>query len=315
MTSRASDRHELILRCAWLYHDDHLTQEQIAERFKISRSTVSRALSEAERLGIVRVVITEPLPEALRLETALAERYGVTSIVGISQSEDDPRQAAGRAAARTLETLVLQDDITIAMGWGRTLAAMLPYLQPRKTRSVTIVGAIGHALSNEPTRSLSVVQELGTKFSAEVQWVPAPLYSIGSEVTQALVNNVAVARVLSRARNADVIFASIGQAELTNPLIAKGMLTPKVMKQILRKGGVGDILANFYDASGNAVIIPEFEPVGLRLDDVRSANRVIGVAAGIERVPAIQAALAAGFVSELITDDKTAEALLAGRPC
>ncbi len=174
MTSRASDRHELILRCAWLYHDDHLTQEQIAERFKISRSTVSRALSEAERLGIVRVVITEPLPEALRLETALADRYGVTAVVGISHSGDDARQAAGRAAARTLETLVLQDDITIAMGWGRTLAAMLPYLQPRKTRSITIVGAIGHALSSEPGRSLSVVQELGTKFGAEVGWVPAP---------------------------------------------------------------------------------------------------------------------------------------------
>ncbi len=138
-----------------------------------------------------------------------------------------------------------------------------------------------------------------------------PLYSVGSELTQALVNNVAVARVLDRAREADIIFASIGQAELANPLIAKGMLTPKVMKQILRKGGVGDILANFYDEAGNEVIIPEFEPVGLRLDDVRAAKRVIGVAAGLERVPAIRAALEAGFVSELITDDKTAEGLLA----
>ncbi len=310
MANGSGDRHELILRCAWLYHDEHLTQEQIAERFGISRSTVSRALAEAERLGIVRVVITEPLPEALRLENALSERYGVSAVVGISNDGDDQRQAAGRAAARTLETLVLQDDITIAMGWGRTLAAMLPFIQPRKTRRVSIVGAIGHSLSSDSAPSVSVVQEIGSKFGAEVEWVPAPLYSVGREVTRALVSNVAVARVLDRARNADIIFASIGQAELSNPLVAKGMLTPEAMQTILDRGAVGDILANFYDSEGNEVTIPEFEPVGLRLNDVRSAKRVIGVAAGLERIPAIKTSLRAGHISELVLDDKTAEALL-----
>ncbi|MFV2039604.1 MAG: sugar-binding transcriptional regulator [Acidimicrobiales bacterium] len=305
-----TDREELIVRCAWLYHDDRLTQEQIAERFNISRSTVSRALSEAERRGIVRVVITEPLPEALRLENELAKRFGIAAVVGISNEGESSRSVAGRAAARTLETLVLQDDITIAMGWGRTLAAMLPYLRPRKTRRVAIIGSIGHSLASESAPSATVVREIAATFSAEVEWVPAPLYSIGSEVTRALVNNIAVRSVLDRARQADVIFTSIGCAEMSNPLVAKGMLTPAAMQEMLARGAVGDILANFIDADGSEVRLEEFEPVGLRLDDVRQASRVVAVASGPERVPAIRAALSGGYLSELVLDDLTAEALL-----
>lgn len=306
-----ADRRELVVRCAWLYHDEGLTQAEISKRFGVSRSTVSRALTEAESLGIVRVIITEPLPEAMRLETALKQRFGLVAVVGISDPDQDPRQAAGRAAARTLETLVSQDDITIAMGWGRTLAAMLPYLRPRKTRSVRIVGSIGHSLAGESAPSVLVVREIASKFSAEVEWVPAPLYSVGSDVTQALVKNAAVANVLDRAKQADVIFTSIGQAEMANPLVTKGMLTKKAMQSILDQGGVGDILANFFDSQGVGIGIPEFEPVGLRLQDVRAATRVIAVVSGPERVPAIRAAIHAGYVSELVLDDRTAEALLA----
>lgn len=306
-----TDRRELVVRCAWLYHDEGLTQDEISKRFGVSRSTVSRALTQAEALGIVRVVITEPLPEALRLENAIMAQFGIVAVVGISDSGEDPREATGRAAARTLETLVLQDDITIAMGWGRTLASMLPHLRPRKTRSVRIIGSIGHSLTSESAPSVTVVREIASQFSAEVEWVPAPLYSVDSGVTRALVNNAAVANVLDRAKRADIIFTSIGQAEMSNPLIARGMLTEKAMEKMLEEGAVGDILANFFDGSGAEVRVAEFETVGLRLDDVRNASRVIAVVAGPERVPAIKAALKADYVSELVLDDRTAEALLA----
>lgn len=307
-------REDFMVRCAWLYHDDRLTQSQIAERFGVSRSTVSRALTEAEQLGIVRVVITEPLPEALRLESELTTRFEIATVVGMSVDDDDARKAAGRAAARTLEALVVQDDITIAMGWGRTLASMLPYLRPHKTRGVRIVGSLGHSLTSDSAPSGNVVREIASKFSAGVEWVPAPLYSIGSEVTEALVNNAAVAGVLDRARRADVIFTSIGHAQMSNPLVAKGMLTSAAMEIMLSRGAVGDILANFFDADGAEVHLPEFAPVGLRLNDVRDAGRVIAIVSGAERVPAIRAALKAGYISELVLDDRTAEALLASAP-
>ena len=272
---------------------------------------MSRALTQAEAMGIVRVVITEPLPEALRLENDIMARFGVVAVVGTSDPDEDPLQAAGRAAARTLETLVLQDDITIAMGWGRTLASMLPYLRPRKTRRVRIVGSIGHSLANESAPSVTVVHEIAAKFSADVEWVPAPLYSANPDVTRALANNTAVAAVLDRAKRADILFTSIGHAELSNPLVAKGMLTEEAMETMLANGAVGDILANFFDQRGEHVCVPEFEPLALSLRDIQDASRVLAVVSGPERVPAIRAALVGGFVSELVLDDRTAEALLA----
>ncbi len=305
------ERRELMVRCAWLYHESGLTQEEIAVRLGVSRSTVSRALTRASREGIVEVVITEPYPEALRLETAVAERLGVAAAVGMVGPGEDQGSAAGRAAARRLEAIVAPGDLTLALGWGRTLARMIPHLRRRKTRRVRVVGAIGHSVAAYGPAVGAVVREVGDAFGAQTHILPAPLYSPGRGITDALAQNVAVAETLDMARGADVVFTSIGRAEPANPLVAEGMLTPAAMSELLRRGAVGDLLGNFFDAGGRPLELEEFVPLGLGLEDLRRARRVVAMAVGVERVPAVRAAVAGGYVDELILDSLTAEALVA----
>ena len=78
------------------------------------------------------------------------------------------------------------------------------------------------------------------------------------------------------------------------------------------QNAVGDVLCHFYDKNG--------EPVGAELDNrlistplqtLKSLNRVIGVSAGSNKVDAILGALRAGLLDVLITDEDTAEAVLA----
>jgi len=72
------------------------------------------------------------------------------------------------------------------------------------------------------------------------------------------------------------------------------------------------VLCHFYDKNG--------EPVGAELDNrlistplhtLKSLNRVIGVSAGVNKVDAILGALRGGLLNVLITDEDTAEAILA----
>ncbi len=311
MDSPNDERRELMVRCAWLYHESGLTQEEIAGRLGVSRSTVSRALSQAGREGIVEVVITEPYPDALRLETSLSERLGIAAVVGMVGPGEEPGQAAGRAAARRLEAIVTPGDVSVAIGWGRTLARMIPFLRRRKTRRVRIVGAIGHSVAAYGLAVGAVVRDVGAAFGAETHVLPAPLYSAGRGLTDALSQNVAVAETLDLARRADVVFTSIGRAEATNPLVAEGMLTPEAMAELLDRGAVGDLLGNFIDRRGRALVLEEFIPLGLGLEDLRSARRVVAMVSGPDRVPAILGAVEGGYVSELVLDSVTAEAVLA----
>ena len=44
---------ELLLRAAWFYYKDELTQEEIAKRLSVSRASVGRLLERARRVGVL----------------------------------------------------------------------------------------------------------------------------------------------------------------------------------------------------------------------------------------------------------------------
>jgi lsr operon transcriptional repressor len=50
--------------------------------------------------------------------------------------------------------------------------------------------------------------------------------------------------------------------------------------------------------------------ISIRLETLRKMKHVVGVAGGADKIEAIQAALKGGFIHSLITDEKTAWALL-----
>ena len=44
---------ELLLRVAWFYYKDELTQDEIAHRLSVSRASVGRMLDRARKVGLV----------------------------------------------------------------------------------------------------------------------------------------------------------------------------------------------------------------------------------------------------------------------
>ena len=53
-----AERHGTVVRAAWLYYKDALTQAEIADRLFVSRATVGRLLEQAREEGIVRFEIS-----------------------------------------------------------------------------------------------------------------------------------------------------------------------------------------------------------------------------------------------------------------
>ena len=103
----------LITKVATLYHEQKLTQTDIAKRLGISQVTVSRLLKRAEDNQIVRTTVISPPGAFVELEGALERKFGLTqAIVAESQSDSDEsiQAAIGAAAAYFLMTTLTSQE-------------------------------------------------------------------------------------------------------------------------------------------------------------------------------------------------------------
>jgi DNA-binding transcriptional regulator LsrR (DeoR family) len=303
-------RRDLLAEIAWLHHEYHLTQEEIAGRLGVSRSTISRALADAERLGIVRVIVTVPLAREARLAAELSNALGVTVTVGASTEGEPPMLAAARAAARLVERVADAGPATLAISWGRTLAATARMVRPRATHGLEIVDAVGHAGGEGLVPTVDVTRALAGSLDAALTHIPAPAFVDPGPSLDALLASEPVARALERARAADVTLVSVGVVGADSLLAAAGGIDAAQMAEVASRGAVGEILGHYYDATGRDVTREGIGVVGLTLDDLRASRRVVAVAGGPDKIEALRGALAGGIVREVVIDEAMAETLL-----
>jgi DNA-binding transcriptional regulator LsrR (DeoR family) len=304
------DRREFLAEVAWLHHQHGLRQDEIARRFDVSRSTISRALSDAERLGIIQVVVTVPVREESRLSAELTARLGVPAAVGLRLGGETSVSAAALAAARLIERVAGAGSQTIAASWGRTLAATARLVRPRSTTAVRIVDAIGHAGGEQMVPAVEVTRTLAAALGATVMHLPSPAFVEPGLSREALIASPSVAAALEIARRADVTLVSVGVAGSASLLLAEGWLSLAEVDRLAAAGATGEILGHFYDGTGREIAGRGPPPVGLSLDDLRASRRVIGVAGGPDKAASLAAAVAGGIVHEVVVDDDLAGALL-----
>lgn len=306
---KLEDSMEQMTRAAWLYYERGLTQEAVAHRLGTSRSTVSRLLSQARISGIVKITVTRPLPEVAALESSLLERFFLSpAIVEPQHPDETPAAAAARACARYLSRRVRMLGV-LGIGWGTTLRTAAQQVMEAPARGLSLVDVVGQPPGGGA--AVGVSNALGRAWRVQPVHVPAPAFPRSPEMAAALRMDPVVREVLARAREADLIILSIGGMDRHATLVRQRVLTPAMMQQLRAARAVGDLLGHFFDESGAEVRIREkLEIVGLDLSDLRANGRVVAVAAGAPKLPAIRAAIEARLIQGLITDESTAQSLL-----
>ena len=68
---------ELLLRAAWYYYKDELTQDEIARRLSMSRASVGRLLDRARRVGLVSINLNTEHLDAFELSGELRKVFGL----------------------------------------------------------------------------------------------------------------------------------------------------------------------------------------------------------------------------------------------
>jgi DNA-binding transcriptional regulator LsrR (DeoR family) len=138
-----------------------------------------------------------------------------------------------------------------------------------------------------------------------------PVY-LASPEERALMRRQSLLRsTLALADTADVAFVGIGQMDDKAPLFLDRFLSREELASEQAAGAIGEICGWIFDRDGQLLAAGANTRTASAPIPDRARTTVIALAKGRSKRPAIAAALRGGLVNGLITDEATAEALLA----
>lgn len=308
----------LIARVAQMYHVDGKRQADIASTMHMSQATVSRMLKRAEQEEIVRTSIIPPPGTFSDLETALRERYGLTEAIVIDCSED--RDGAimariGEAAAHFLEVTLRQDEIVGVSSWSQTILRMVDNIHPLKNTKakyiVQMLGGMGDA--SVQTHATELTARLAKLTGGEPRLLLVQGVTSSREAKIVMLADPVVRETIDLFGRLTLAIVGIGAVEPSELLARSGNVFSKQELAMLNEAGaVGEISFRFYDKNGKPVETPLNERViGISLEELRKADRVMALAGGASKTAAIAGALELGIIDVLVTDKFTAARLTA----
>ncbi|QDD63586.1 sugar-binding transcriptional regulator [Herbaspirillum seropedicae] len=303
-----------LTRLATLYYVDGLTQQELSERFSISRASIARMLKRAQDEGIVEIRVRHHPGQTIELEHALMQRFGIErALISVSHNDQDRQRAmlAGLVANHLDRSLT--DDSIVAVGVGRNINAVSEHAVSNTRRSATFVCAIGgYYRGGEAMNSDHICRRLASRFGGDSETLYAPALVDNALVRDALLTNDAVRPTLDKARRADVALIGVGDIHEDSPMVRMGWFSPQEIQELKRHGAVGDMMGyDFINIHGEPIRTETHARViGLTVDDLRRIPDVIAVASESGKASAMLGALRTGAIKTLATTDSIAHTLL-----
>ena len=263
---------------------------------------------------MVRVFVDGEIARCVQLEQQLSRAYGL-EFCEVAPNVDDeplPLRSLGVLGARYLRLACEKGaDPVIGLGHGRTLAACvahLPRIDVKKVRFVSLLGGFTRRFAANP---FDVINRIVERTGAEAYVLPVPFCLNSAEDRAVLMAQRGIDVVFALARSSTLRFVGIGIVDGNGASLAtSGMIEPQEFDEVARAGGKGEILGHFFDPRGRRV---ETELSGrlasLSFEDLQS-GKLVAIAGGRAKPEAIRAVLSSGLLHGLLTDERTAAALV-----
>ena len=306
----ANDR-RILVKVAYMYYDENMTQQEIADKLGVSRPSVSRLLQKARQSGIVEIKISYE-GSFTKLEDALEKKFNLReAIITPTEESDTLKHLLAEAAANYLTRTIKDEDI-VGVSWGTTLALIPKYIQEasRNVTFVPLVGGVGQIKLDIHSNTISI--NLAKAFNGKGQLLHAPVVVDSVKVKETLISDTSISEILKLASKSNIAVIGIGSPLALNSTIRQtGYYTDKELQELKEVKAVSDLCCIFLDSDGS-VCPAELNQrvIGISIEKLKAIPNVVAVAGGKDKQEAILAALKGGYINVLVTDEKTAEFLL-----
>jgi lsr operon transcriptional repressor len=308
---------ELLLRVAWYYYKDELTQDEIGRRLSMSRASVGRLLDRARKVGLVSISLNTEYLDAFELSGELRRAFGLAEALVVPDHEKEPvdhhalNARIGLGGAQFMSTH-LRPGGSLGVGWGETVSRVIAstnFGAVGPVRMVTLTGGVEGYLQTILSSKGEVTTESSETTSATV--IPSPIMASTPSLAAALRAEPTIQQVLKQACSVEQALVGVGTPTADATIVHLGYLNPADVRGLRERGVVGDILGQFFNADGDVVDLPIHDRrIGIELSDLRQIPKVVGVAGGLHKAEAILGALHGGFLDVLVTNELVAIRLL-----
>ena len=301
----------MIMKIAWLYYMENMTQQQIADKLVISRMKVIKFLNQAKAEGIVQFKINRDVENRSRIEKELIDKYDLKDVFIIPTVERTSlNDSLAKAAAQYIEENSNPGDY-INIGYGDTVSKTVSHLICAVDKPISFVslsGGVSFYTSSIINGAHKRISEVATP---KIYVIPAPLIASSTALAKDLLKEPSIKDILEMSQLASMSVVGIGAATNTATVFKYNIIKPSDLVLLQMQGAVGDILSYFYDKEGNIIKTEILDRlISSDINMFKKIKTVIGVAGGNEKIDAIKGAMLGKFVNVLVTDEDTAQALL-----
>lgn len=303
--SMKSHNESALGRIAWLYYDQGMSQQEIADYIGVSRLTINRHLKEARECGIVEFRIHEKHIRCYEIEDQLRRATKLDAVTVIPSAPDVIGSLGGGAVPRFKEALA--SCRSIALGGGRTILAMASRLIRAKRIVTEQIVSMGEFVDSEAVYDPNTIAHIiTTRLNVKCHQIETLTLNTPLEVVSVIKDTPSVAKAIKIANESEVAFISACDVS-TSDMIFYSPVSEKIRREILSMGVVGEIEGTLYTLEGKP-----HETIFSRRECVTFPMKcpVVMVSGGMNKVNAIVGAIRGGFVNELVTDSKAATKIL-----
>lgn len=298
---------DVLVTAAVMYYEQGEPQQVIADHLGVSRATVSRALSRARELGIVRIEVVPPhvdpaLPGRLR---ELLGLRGVHVASGRAE-ESEPGPVLAEPLTAALDEARLERGDVVLVSWGRAVNSVGRYIR-REHPGVLVVPAMGGNASDRPWfQPNEIARSFAHALGAQPRFLNAPAL-VSPKLAESLRSEAEIAQIVELWDHAKVAVVGVGAWPKPDPSYAAAGFP---VDDPALAGAVGDVAGWSFTLDGQVVHHRDpRELLGVTPEQLRRIPNVICLAGGVSKARAAIGASRAGLVNVLVTDAPTARAI------
>lgn len=310
------DSDAFICEVCWQYFINEMTQAEVAELMGVTRLRVNQAIRRARARSMVRIEIESPFLPRIRLQEALRRELRIAkALVAPAKREGyDYHTAVGAALASYLAGSLRQNAWRrLGVSWGVTIESAVRRLPSLSRPDLEIISMLGGTSSGASFNTFSIASSLAERVGAKYSLLAAPVYLSEGVDRDVFLGQELFEEHFAKFETLDAAILTASDVSPRSFLVANGLPSEVPPRMLTEAGAIGDVLGRFLDRDGRPIDHPiDGRTIGVSIETVVRVPLKILAAAGPHKVGIIRAAAKAGLIDTLVTDDVTAELLIAG---
>ena len=170
-----------------------------------------------------------------RLESVF--RLSEAIIAPFKDEDGDPTHVIA-AAAGAYVSAFMTHNLTVGVGWGRTLHTMLQFLEGRSLDNVRVISLLGGIAQARRFNPAAFAWQFAELFGAEGFLIPAPAIVDSSRTKHALMEHCGLEQVIAMADACDIALLSCGGISSLTTSYRVGHVSEAERQSLIKAGAV-----------------------------------------------------------------------------